>query len=84
MKKLIKFSQPTCIPCKILSNYLENQGVKYEDVDVFDDVYTASKYGIMGGLPVLLLLEDEEVIGRSSGFNPSFTQPVDDLVNQLD
>ncbi|AEB23544.1 SPbeta phage thiol disulfide oxidoreductase [Bacillus amyloliquefaciens TA208] len=32
--RLIKLEQPNCNPCKMVSNYLNDAGVKYETVDV--------------------------------------------------
>lgn len=83
MKQLIKFSQPSCTPCKSLSKYLHEKGIKYTEVDVFEDVQMANKFGIMGGLPILMILDGEEVVDRTSGFNPSFTAPIDSLLEQL-
>jgi thioredoxin 1 len=83
LKQLMKFSQPSCTPCKSLSKYLEDKGVKYQEVDVFEDAHIAVKYGIMGGLPVVILLDGEDVVDRTSGFNPSFTDPIDRLIEQL-
>lgn len=82
-KRLLKFSQPSCTPCKILSNYLESKNVKYEEINVFEDVEFAAKYGITGGLPVMILLDDEEVIARTTGFNPGNTSEVDELLSQI-
>lgn len=82
-KRLLKFSQPSCTPCKILTNYLQSIEVDYEEVDVFEDVESATKFGITGGLPVMILLEDEQVVGRTTGFNPGNTEDVDNLIAQL-
>lgn len=83
MKQLLKFSQPSCTPCKSLSKYLGEKGVDYTEVDVFEQGHIASKYGIMGGLPVLIVLDGDEIVDRTSGFNPSFTAPVDALLEQM-
>lgn len=83
MRQLVKFSQPSCTPCKSLSKYLNEKGIQYQEVDVFEDVQTATKYGIIGGLPVLMILDGDEVIDRTSGFNPSFTAPIDALLEKL-
>lgn len=82
-KQLLKFSQPACTPCTILSNYLNDKGTKYKEIDLFEDLATASKYGIMGGLPVLILVDGEEIIAQSSGFNPANTTEVDNLISKL-
>lgn len=79
----MKFSQPSCTPCKILSNYLQENDVEYEEYDVFEDGLLASQFGIMGGLPVLVLVDGDEVLGQTTGFNPSNTSNVDELIKQL-
>lgn len=83
LKQLVKFSQPSCTPCKALEKYLHERGIEYKEVDVFEEGHLASKYGIMGGLPVLLILDGDEIVDRTSGFNPSFTAPIDALLEQL-
>lgn len=83
MKQLLKFSQPSCTPCKILTSYLHDKYIDYTEIDVFEDLATSSKYGIMGGLPILILLENEEVVAKSSGFNPANTSEVDNLISKL-
>jgi glutaredoxin len=83
MKKLIKFSRPSCTPCKVLSLHLNSNGVQYEEVNVEEDPLTAQQYGISGGLPVLVLVDGETEVNRTFGFNPGNTSEVDDLVAQL-
>lgn len=83
MKKLIKFSRPSCTPCKILSLHLASEGVEYEEVNVEEDPLKAQQFGISGGLPVLVLFDGETEVNRTFGFNPSNTSDVDDLVSQL-
>jgi glutaredoxin len=83
MKKLIKFSRSTCVPCKILSLHLNSNDVQVEEVDVDENPLMAQQYGISGGLPVLVLVDGETEVNRTFGFNPSNTSEVDDLVAQL-
>ena len=68
MKKLIKFGQPTCVPCNMLSNFLKDNEVEYVDVNVHEDVETANKYGITS-VPVLVLEIDGVVEEMVFGYN---------------
>ena len=70
MNKLIKFSRESCVPCKMLGNFLDEQGIVYEEIDVESDIETTVKYGV-SGLPTLLLVDENgEVLDRVVGFNP--------------
>ncbi len=40
--RLIKLERPNCNPCKMVSNYLNEVGVKYETVDVTQKPEVAS------------------------------------------
>lgn len=70
MKEILKFSRVGCTPCKIMTNFLHDQGVDYKELDVEEDAQLAARYGI-SGVPTLLLVDDGEVIDRVVGFNPS-------------
>lgn len=80
--KLIKISQKTCVPCQILSNYLNDKNVEYEEIDLEDDRSIIKKYDITS-VPVLVLLDGEEVIDSVTGFNPANTSEVDSLISKL-
>ena len=69
---MIKFSQPSCVPCTMVENYLKDNEVIYKEVDVFtvDGSTLAAKYGIMGVPSLLLVTEDEKVLKSITGFNP--------------
>ena len=69
--KILKLEQPNCNPCKMVSNFLNDNGVEYDVVDVSENPEVASQYGIMS-VPVTILLNEEgkEVV-RSNGFKPN-------------
>lgn len=78
--KLIKFEQPNCNPCALVSNYLDSKSVTYERINVVDDPEKASSFGIMG-VPVTILLDDNgNEVRRVIGFKPA---ELDELINQL-
>ncbi|MDE5154295.1 thioredoxin domain-containing protein [Bacillus amyloliquefaciens] len=77
--RLIKLEQPNCNPCKMVSNYLNNAGVEYETVDVTQKPEVAAQYEVMG-VPVTILLNEQEEVKRSVGFKPD---DLDDLINDL-
>lgn len=78
--KLIKFEQPDCNPCSIVSSYLDSKSISYEKINVLEEPYKASEFGIMG-VPVTVLINDHgEEIKRVIGFNP---KALDDLIDQL-
>lgn len=69
MKKLIKLEQPGCSPCISVSEFLDQEGVDYQKIDVTKEPEVAVKYGIMG-VPWVFLLDDEgNVVGKSRGYN---------------
>lgn len=78
--RLIKLEQPNCNPCKMVSNYLNDAGVKYETVDVTQNPEVAAQFGVMG-VPVTFLLNDQgEEVKRSVGFKPN---ELDELLKEL-
>jgi thioredoxin 1 len=78
--KLIKFEQPNCNPCKLVSNYLDSKSVEYERINVVDEPEKASEFGIMG-VPVIILLDDSgNEVKRLVGFKVS---ELDELISQL-
>lgn len=68
--RLIKLEQPNCNPCKMVSNYLNEVGVKYETVDVTQKPEVAAQFEVMGVPVTILLNEQEEEVKRSVGFKP--------------
>lgn len=78
--KLIKLYQPNCRPCVFVENFLKDQGVKYESVNVQENPDVAAEYGIMA-TPVTILLDDKgEEVQRSSGFN---SEELEDMISKL-
>jgi thioredoxin 1 len=78
--KLIKFEQPNCNPCMLVSNYLDSKSVPYERINVADAPEKASDFGIMG-VPVTILLDDNgNEVKRVVGFKPA---ELDELTKQL-
>lgn len=78
--KLIKLYQPNCRPCSFVENFLQDQGVEYESINIIENIDVAAQYGIMA-TPVTILLDDEgNEVKRSAGFNPD---DLEEMVNQL-
>lgn len=78
--RLIKLEQPNCNPCKMVSNYLNEVGVKYETVDVTQKPEVAVQFEVMGVLVTVLLNEQGEEVKRSIGFKPD---ELDKLVREV-
>lgn len=68
--RLIKLEQPNCNPCKMVSNYLNDAGVEFETVDVTQNPEVAAQFEVMG-VPVTILLNEQEEVKRSIGFKPN-------------
>ena len=70
MKKILFFSAPWCGSCKILKpriNALEQEGlIEVEHLNSDNNPDLAIKYSIKN-IPTLILLENEEEVGRLSG-----------------
>ncbi|MFP2985313.1 glutaredoxin family protein [Bacillus velezensis] len=77
--RLIKLEQPNCNPCKMVSNYLNDAGVEYETVDVTQKPEVAAQFEVMG-VPVTILLNEQEEVKRSVGFKP---EELDELLKGL-
>lgn len=78
--KLLKLYKPSCSPCKEVENYLKDNHVEYTDINVFEDMDTAIKYGVMSA-PVTILLNNEgEEVARVNGYNPP---ALEELINRM-
>ncbi|UZD72316.1 thioredoxin family protein [Bacillus siamensis] len=77
--RLIKLEQPNCNPCKMVSNYLNDAGVEFETVDVTQNPEVAAQFEVMG-VPVTILLNEQEEVKRSIGFKPN---ELDELLKEL-
>ncbi len=64
-KKIIIYSTPTCMYCNMLKAYLDDQNVKYQNIDISTDPekqkYLAEKTGQLG-VPVTEI-DEEFIIG---------------------
>lgn len=72
--KLIKFTQPTCQPCKVLDMMLGQMNAEVDEVRLLateEELEKAKEeFGIMG-TPTLVLFDDEEKeIARVTGVMP--------------
>lgn len=67
MKRIIKFEKQDCAPCKMLSEYLDNNGVSYERINAFDRPELAAKFRVRS-LPTLIVLDQDQEVARSIGF----------------
>lgn len=78
--KLIVLSQESCTPCKFVKNFLQDQNVDFETVDVQNTPKIASQFSIMS-TPVTILLDNEgNEIQRVTGFNPI---ELTEIINKL-
>ena len=69
MRKIIKFEKSDCNPCTMVSELLDKTGIQYEKINPFDDPEKAVKHRVRT-VPTVILLENEEEIKRTIGFNP--------------
>lgn len=80
MTKLIKLEKTNCVPCTMVSNYLDENHVEYTKIDVMDSPEVAAQYDI-ATVPVVILLDNEgNEIGRSMGYNP---HALEELINRM-
>lgn len=69
MKRVIKFEKKDCAPCTMVSDFLDRKGVDYEKINAFDQPELAAKFRVRS-LPTVIVLEQEEEVGRAIGFKP--------------
>lgn len=75
MKKVIKFGSLWCHPCKLMhpvfekiSEKLSTDELSFSEIDVDDDTEDlSSKYGIRNIPAILVIDEDDKVLGRFVG-----------------
>jgi thioredoxin 1 len=67
--KLLVLTQNNCRYCGMVKEFLDNQEVEYETVNVSDHPEYQEKYDMMGA-PTIILLDEDEVISKTTGFNP--------------
>ena len=78
MKKVTVYSTPTCIFCNALKEWLDDQGVEYEAIDVSDSANNAAAEKALGhsieGVPVSLV-DGQEIMGFD---RPAFKKALKD------
>lgn len=78
--KLLKLYQPDCPPCTAVENFLQDQRVEYQSVNVRQEPDAAMEFGVMS-TPVTILFDDEgNEVMRSRGFNGA---ELEEMVSQL-
>lgn len=77
---LLVLTQNSCRYCGMVKQYLDNAEVEYETVNMSEQPEYQEKYDVMGA-PTILLLDEDEVIAKVTGFNP---ETLDTLIEQLD
>jgi thioredoxin 1 len=78
--KLLKLYQPDCPPCIAVENFLQDQGVEYQSVNVQEEPEAAMEFGVMS-TPVIILFDDEgKEVQRSRGFNGA---ELEEMVSKL-
>ena len=69
MKQVLKFSAAWCGPCQALGMTIKSEddwGVEIKEIDIDEELYMASQYGIRS-VPTLVMLEDGAEVKRKSG-----------------
>ena len=78
--KLIKITQDGCRPCTLVSNYLNDNAIDYDEVNISQDKTAIEKFNIMG-TPVTILTDDHGVeYARVVGYDPV---GLDEIITQL-
>ena len=78
--RLLKFWKQGCVPCRYVSNLLNDLGVTYEEINAMENDELREKYKIQS-VPVLILLDDDgNEVERVNGFDPEATR---DLVSKM-
>lgn len=70
MKKIIKFEKEDCNPCTMVSEYFRNNQISFDAVNPFNNPEAAMRYKVRS-VPTTLLIEDEKVVMRVVGFQPT-------------
>ncbi len=70
MKKIIKFEKEDCNPCIMVSEYFKASSIPFDVVNPFNNPEVAMKYKVRS-VPTTLLIDDDEVLMRVIGFQPS-------------
>jgi thioredoxin 1 len=77
--KLLVLTQNNCRYCEQVKSYLNNENVNFETINVSNHPEYIEKYDVMGA-PTILLLDEDEVITKTMGFDPEILET---LIEQL-
>lgn len=77
---LVKIYKDGCVPCVRVSNFLQDQGVDYVDINVMKEPEKAMAYNIGFSVPVLILMDGEEEVKRVSGYNEAVMEEMISLL----
>jgi glutaredoxin len=77
--KLLVLTQNNCRYCEQVKLFLNNEQIEYETINMSDHPEYLDKYDVMGA-PTILLLDEDEVITKTTGFNPGILET---LIEQL-
>lgn len=68
--RLLKLEKHNCTGCQLVENFLVNEDVTYDKINVEEFPEVAAEYEVMS-VPVLILFdEDGNEVQRSVGFKP--------------
>jgi thioredoxin 1 len=67
--KLLVLTQNNCRYCEQVKLFLNNADVEYGTINVSNHPEYIEQYNVMGA-PTVLLLDEDEVIAKTTGFNP--------------
>lgn len=66
--EILVLTQNNCRYCGMVKGFLDEQQVEYETINMSEKPEYQEKYNVMGA-PTVLLLDEDEVIAKTTGFN---------------
>lgn len=69
MKKVIKFEKDNCVPCNMVSIFLDDKGVGYERVNPFENPELAVRFKVRS-VPTVIVTEENQEVKRIIGYKP--------------
>lgn len=79
--ELLKFYNDGCGPCIAVDNFLKDQGVDYTPVNVAKEPAKAAEYNIGFSVPVVILMDGEQEVMRSRGYNGGQLEEMVSILN---
>lgn len=77
--ELIVFTQDQCRYCHSVTNFLKDNEVPFNEINLTELPIFREKFDVMG-TPTAILMDGEEEVARTSGFNiPELETLVDNL-----